>query len=82
MPQQPDIEEAGETLEELGETWAQAPRKIQHEMLRVIFKTVYVDVLGERLVCVRPYPQFAPLFRMDGMEERQDGCFYPAEDKA
>ena len=56
--------------------WAGAPRKIQHEMLKVIFKAVYVDVLGERLVCVKPYPQFAPLFRMDGMEEKSDGCFY------
>ena len=42
----------------------------------MIFEAVYVDVLGERLVCVKPYPQFAPLFRMDGMEEKKDGCFY------
>ena len=44
-------------------------------MLNIIFEAVYVDVLGKRLVCVKPYPQFALLFRMDGMEEREDGCF-------
>ena len=55
------------------------PRKIQHEMLKVIFEAVYMDVLGERLAGVKPYPQFAPLFRMDGMEEREDGCFYYEE---
>jgi len=45
-------------------------------MLKVIFEEAYIDVLGERLVCMKPYPQFAPLFRMDGMEEKEDGCFY------
>ena len=60
----------------LGAVRAGVPRKIQHEMLKAISEAVYVDVLGERLVCVRPYPQFAPLFRMDGMEESEDGCFY------
>jgi hypothetical protein len=62
--------------------WAGAPRKIQREMLKVIFEAVYVDVLGERLVCVKPYPQFVPLFRMDGMEEREDGCFYYRDKEA
>jgi hypothetical protein len=46
--QQPDIEEAGETLEELGAVWASAPKKIQREMLKVIFEAVHVDVLGGR----------------------------------
>ena len=49
---------------------------IPREMLKVIFEEAYIDVLGERLVCMKPYPQFAPLFRMDGMEEKEDGCFY------
>ena len=55
--------------------WAGVPRKIQREVLKAIFEAVCVDVLDERLVCVKPYPQFAPLFRMDGMEETEDGCF-------
>ena len=80
MPQQPAIEEAGETLEELGAVWATAPKKIQREMLKVIFEAVYVDVLRELLICVKPHPQFAPLFRMDGMEEKEDGCFYYKEE--
>ena len=63
-------------LSKAGAAWASAPKKIHREMLKVIFEAVYVDVLGERLVSVKPWPQFAPLFRMDGMEEREDGCFY------
>jgi len=49
-------------------------------MLKVIFEAVYVDVLDEQLVCVKPYPQFAPLFRMDGMEKKNDGCFHYDEE--
>ena len=52
----------------------------RRDMLRVIFEAVYVDVLGKRLVCVKPYPQFAPLFRMDGLEEMEDECFYHEEE--
>jgi hypothetical protein len=71
----------GETLESLGAEWASAPLRYQRDMLRVIFEAVYVDVLGRRPVCVKPYPPFAPLFRMDGLEEREDGCFYCEEDE-
>jgi hypothetical protein len=38
------------------------------------------DPSDKRLVCVKPYPQFAPLFRMDEMEEKSDGCFYCREE--
>jgi hypothetical protein len=51
-------------------------------MLKVIFEAVYADVLGEQLVCVKPCPQFAPLFRMDEMEKKSDGCFYYRNKKA
>ena len=49
-------------------------------MLKTIFESVVIDVAARRLVCVKPYPQFAPLFRMDGMEVSTDGCFYYREE--
>jgi site-specific DNA recombinase len=82
VPAQPAVEDAGETLETLGAEWAGAPKRYQHEMLKVIFESVSVDVSGQRLVCVKPHPPFVPLFRMDGLEEREDGCFYLAEEEA
>ena len=32
-----------------------------------------IDVAARRLVCVKPYPPFVPLFRMDGLSEKE-GC--------
>jgi hypothetical protein len=81
IPDQPDVEQAGEVLESLGAEWAVAPLRYQQETLRVVLEAVYVDVLGRKLVCVKPYPPFVPLFRMDGLEERKDGCFYYEEDE-
>jgi hypothetical protein len=81
-PERPEVEQAGETLETLGQEWANAPKKHKRDMLHCIFEAIYVDVEAKRLVCVKPYPPFVPLFRMDGLEEKEDGCFYPAEDKA
>jgi site-specific DNA recombinase len=78
VPEQPALEQAGKTLESLGAEWANAPRRYQHEMLNVIFEAVDVDIAARKLVCVKPHPQFAPLFRMDGLEEK-DGYFYPSE---
>ena len=51
-------------------------------MLGCIFEAIFVDVEAQRLVCVKPYAPFVPLFRMDGLEEKDDGCFYPGENKA
>ena len=82
VPKKPDIERAGETLESLGQEWANAPLRYQRDMLRVIFEAVYVDVPGRRVVCVKPYPEFVPLFRLDGLEESEDGCFYYREEEA
>ncbi len=75
VPDAPDVEAAGEALESLGDAWEGASLETRRDMLRVIFEAVWVDVAEKRLVCVRPYPPFVPLFRMDGMEER-DGRFY------
>ena len=45
-------------------------------MLNVVFEAIYIDVETRKLVCIKPHPQFAPLCRMDGLEER-NGRFYP-----
>ena len=75
-PEAREVEEAGAALESLAEEWEGAPVRLRAEMLRTIFESVVVDVTARRLVCVKPYTQFAPLFRMDGLEEKEDGCFY------
>jgi hypothetical protein len=55
---------------------------MQHwELLSLSLDPVLVDVVESRIVCVKPYPQFVPLFRMDGLEEREDGCFYSKEEQ-
>jgi site-specific DNA recombinase len=79
MPETPEVEQAGETLETLGQVWDGASKRIRRDMLRVIFEGVYVDAETRRVVCVKPWPPFTPLFRMDGLEERDDGCFYCEE---
>jgi hypothetical protein len=48
-------------------------------MLRLIFEGIYIDMIEKRLVCVKPYPQFAPLFRLDGLREKE-GYFYVEEE--
>lgn len=60
--------------------WAGAPKRLQATMLKTIFEEVRVDVAGRRIVCAKPYRQFAPLFRMDGLKEKE-GCFYVREEE-
>jgi hypothetical protein len=82
VPERTDLEEAGEVLESVGVEWANAPPRYQRDILRAIFEAVYVDVPGRKLVCVKPFPPFVPLFRMDGLEKREDGCFYCEDEEA
>jgi hypothetical protein len=79
-PEPPAVEEAGATLEMLGQEWACAPKKYRTQMLHVIFEEIVVDVAARKLVRVKPYPPFVPLFRMDGLEESDNGYFYFKED--
>jgi hypothetical protein len=43
-PEPSAIETAGETLETLGEAWADAPKRLQAKMLKTILEEVRVDV--------------------------------------
>jgi hypothetical protein len=71
VPESPALEQAGETLETLG-------TRYQDEMLKVIFEAICVDIETHKLVCVKPHSQFVPIFRLDGLEER-NGFFYERE---
>ncbi len=42
----------------------------QRDMLQALFEAVYRDSLKRRLVYVKPWPQFTPLFRMDRLREK------------
>lgn len=81
-PEAPAVEAAGATLEALAKAWQVAPAARRAQMLGEIFSAVRVDVAARRLVAVKPWPAFLPLFRMDGLEEREDGWFYPRETEA
>jgi site-specific DNA recombinase len=80
IPEAPEVEQAAETLASLGAEWISAPKRYKRDMLRVIFDGIYIDMIERRLVCIKPYPDFAPLFRMDGLEERETGVFYVREE--
>jgi site-specific DNA recombinase len=79
-PEAPAIEQAAETLQSLADIWDGASLRIRRDMLRTIFEGIYVDMLNGQVVCVKPFAPFVALFRMDGLEEREDGRFYPREE--
>ena len=81
VPDAPDVMEAGATLETLGQIWEDASLRIRRDMLRTIFEGIYVDMQTARVVYVKPWPPFVGLFRMDGLEEKEDGCFHYQEDE-
>ena len=80
VPDASEVEEAGETLESLGREWVSAPKRYQRDMLRQTFQDVFMDMLQQWLVCVKPYPSLSPLFRLDGLIEKE-GCFYVDEEE-
>jgi hypothetical protein len=81
-PETPELNWAGETLESLGQEWANAPPANRRDMLRCIFEVIVVEVEAEKLTCVKLHPPFVPLFRTDALEEKEDGCFIWEEGQA
>jgi site-specific DNA recombinase len=75
-PEPSQIERAGELLADFGKIYAGAALALQRDMLRTMFEAVYLDIGAARVVCVKPWPEFAALFRMDGLWEVEDGCFW------
>lgn len=81
-PEAPEVQAAGATLEALAEEYQGAPVALQAQMLKAIFAEVCVDLGARRVVAVKPWAPFVPLFRMDGLEERETGVFYVRETEA
>lgn len=71
-----DLLKAGEILATLHEDWENTSLNHRNKMLKLIFEAVYVDSIKQELVAVVPNPEFVALFRMDGLEESEDGRFY------
>lgn len=82
IPEEPAIVQAGEYLESLAGLWDSLTRKEQREVLHIIFADILLDVGEAKVIAVKPNRDFVPLFRFDGMEEREDGYFYIARTEA
>jgi len=76
------VEQAGATLEGLAMAWQVAPVARRARLLKEVFAQIWVDLGARRVVAVKPWPSFVPLFRMDGLEEREEGVFYVRETEA
>jgi len=76
IPDTPAIVQAGTYLESLAGLWPDLDDRERREVIHILFQEVRVDAQGQRIVCVQVQPEFIPLFRLDGMEEGEDGCFY------
>ena len=72
------LERAATRLEHLHEVWDEAEVEDQHELLKLMFRRVTVDVDQRRLVMLYPTAPFIPLFRsLAKVEERSLGAFTP-----
>jgi hypothetical protein len=80
-PEEPSIEQAAEVLKTISYAWQGADAAARRELLQVVFKAVHVDLLGRQLVSVQPHKDFVPLFRLDGLEEREGGVFYYCQNR-
>ena len=68
-PPEPTILEAGEYLD--GLAWEILTDEERQEVMRLIFKRM--NVRDGRIVKVRPHPEFAPLFTLEGLEVDKHG---------
>lgn len=62
LPNSPHVVRAGEYLADLSLLWAQATLEEQRDIIRVLVKAVYVDVLAAQIVAIEPMPLFKTLF--------------------
>jgi DNA invertase Pin-like site-specific DNA recombinase len=70
VPDTHHLLETGEQVVAFGSAWAKADKAHRHAMLKEMFEAVYVDTDEKRIVGVKPYAEFVPLFRQTGMVER------------
>ena len=65
-------------VKSLHKTWGQAEPADRRDLLRLMLRKVWVDVVEDRLVALQPKAFLYPIFRnMEMMEERELGYFVP-----
>lgn len=63
VPDTKKVEEAAAFLQTLAVAWDEATPAERRELLHLLLDTIRVDVLGKRIVAIKPKPAFAPLFQ-------------------
>lgn len=78
VPDTPAVVQAGTYLESLAGLWDDLDDRERREVVHILFQEIRLDVKGKnsKIICVQVKPDFVPLFRLDGMEEGDNGCFY------
>ena len=67
-----------QVVKSLHETWGRAEPADRRDLLRLMLRKVWVDVVENRLVALQPKAFLYPIFRsMEIMEERELGYFVP-----
>jgi hypothetical protein len=76
VPETPAVIQAGEYLVSLAGLWDSLTKKEKREVLHIIFADILVDVGKQKIIAVKPNPDFVRLFRFDGLKEEDNGYFY------
>jgi len=70
------LKASADLVTSLGETWDQAERVDQRDLLRLIFREVQIDVMSGRVVSVVPQAVMLPIFRqVEFLHEIEFGTF-------
>ena len=76
VPEEGVLQVSARQLRDLSLAWDRATAEERRELLRLTFEAVYVDVASERIVSLKPRPEFVPLLRLcKGLREKE-GLFY------
>jgi len=69
-------------VKSLHETWGEAEPADRRDLLRLMLRRVWLDVVEDRLVAIQPKAFLYPIFRnMEMLEERELGYFVPRWDE-
>ena len=63
----------GDHVEGVVAAWGSASTEERRDMLRMMLEAVYVDVANGMITCLKPKPNFLPLFRLDEAVETTAG---------
>ena len=72
------IQEAAETLEQVGEVWDEADMEEKRDLIRLLFHRLEIDTQQQRITALYPYAAFLPLLRHSShLLEIETGKFIP-----